>query len=267
MFRGTLYTASLALVSAALLGCITAPVDPEEDALAAHAAPEEGDELVAEAESALLGECHIQPFGDSLTAGYPPPLWPANGGYRDDLVVFPPSVGPIRMVGSEASYSPAWMAAQAFHSGYPMKRADELDDLVPFNVWGANVILVHAGTNDILQGQGHIDAANDLNWLVRTLLVYNPTAKILVAKIIPLAGPLDAAVFAFNILVDSIVAQLNLEGHYRVHMVDLNTGFPMVSVVNGVPVPTLADGVHPIDSGYAWMADRWRAKINAVGCF
>ena len=102
------------------------------------------------------------------------------------------------------------------------------------------------------------NASNDLNALVRQLLFYNPTARILVAKIIPVAGPLDSEVFAFNVLVDSIVAQLNLEGWSKVHMVDMYTGFPR---------ETLADGIHPTDAGYAWMAEKWKAKLNTVGCF
>ena len=44
------------------------------------------------------------------------------------------------------------------------------------------------------------------------VIFYNPTARILVAKIIPLAGPLDAEVVAYNGLIDGLVAQLNAEG-------------------------------------------------------
>jgi lysophospholipase L1-like esterase len=256
--RSSITAVALALISSAQLGCMMDTLDPEEGA--------EDAEEIADAESELQVECRIQPFGDSLTAGVPPlnSLW--NSGYRDDLVIAPPAVGaPIRFVGTQNAYSTAGMftLGQQYHSGYPGWTADALVSQIPSNLVAPNVILLHAGTNDIVNFQGHLNAAYDLNVLVRSLLFYNPTARILVAKIIPLAGAYAAAglndeVVAFNVHVDALVAQLNLEGWTKVHVVDMYTGFPTW---------TLADGIHPVDVGYAWMADRWREKLNVVGCF
>lgn len=148
------------------------------------------------------------------------------------------------------------------HSGYPAFTTELLIGQVPLNLVAPNVILVHAGTNDILNWQGHLNAASDLNVLVRTLLFHNPTARILVAKIIPLAGiyaGFNGEIAAFNTYVGALVAQLNLEGWSKVHVVDMNTGFPIWSLA--------IDGIHPTDDGYAWMASKWRERLDQVGCF
>ncbi|WP_170319972.1 GDSL-type esterase/lipase family protein [Polyangium spumosum] len=256
----SLFGLTLVFLSCASMGCAVDSMDPEmTDGDAAFVIDDE-DEDVAEAEAELVVECKIQPFGDSLTAGIG-----GIDGYRGQLVLFPPAVGaPIRMAGLSGAYSSynLWAAGQHLHSGYPGFRVDELTPWIQTNYVGANVILVHAGTNDLLQGQGHLNAAYDLDIMVRWLLAFNPTARILVAKIIPLAGvyaPLNAEVNAYNVYVDGIVSTLKAQGHVKVDVVDMNTGFPTATLA--------ADGIHPDAYGYAWMADKWRQKLNTLGCF
>ncbi|MDC0747411.1 GDSL-type esterase/lipase family protein [Polyangium mundeleinium] len=262
----SLFALTLAFLSCASMGCT---VDSMDAAMADDAAFAEGedaaeadgeDEEVAEAESELGVECKIQPFGDSLTAGIG-----GLDGYRGHLLVTPPAVGaPIRMSGLSGDWSSPnlWAAGQHLHSGYPGFRIDQLTPWIQTNYVGANVLLVHAGTNDILQGQGHLNAAYDLDIMVRWLIAFNPTARILVAKIIPLMGAyavLNGEVTAYNAYVDGIVATLKAQGYGKVDVVDMNTGFPTWTLA--------ADGIHPDATGYAWMASRWRNKLNALGCF
>jgi lysophospholipase L1-like esterase len=257
----SLFALSLALLSVSSIGCAASAVDDEglDEDMSLASDGEGADEGVAEAASALGAECKIQPFGDSITAGVG-----SFDGYRGPLVAAPPSVGaPIRMTGLSADYSSPWLwsIGQQMHSGYPGFRIDQLTPWISTNYVGANVILVHAGTNDLIQGQGHLDAAYDLNVMVRWLITYNPTARILVAKIIPFGGAyayLNGEVAAYNVWVDGIVSTLKSEGYSRVRVVDMNTGFPWW---------TLADGIHPDGAGYAWMASRWSQALNAVGCF
>ncbi|WP_224367628.1 GDSL-type esterase/lipase family protein [Hyalangium versicolor] len=128
-------------------------------------------------------------------------------------------------------------------------------------VVAADIILVHAGTNDLLQGQ-FSTAASDLEVLIRSLNYYNPTARILVAKIIPFSGPyesLNSQVFWFNIAVDNLVQSLKAQGWSRLDVVDMNTYFPKAIGLG-------ADGIHPNDTGYWWMAQAWKQAITAVGC-
>ena len=49
------------------------------------------------------------------------------------------------------------------------------------------------------------------------------------------------------------------EGWTRVDLVDMNTSFPKSTGMG-------ADGIHPNDAGYVWMAEQWKQAINAVGC-
>jgi lysophospholipase L1-like esterase len=97
--------------------------------------------------------------------------------------------------------------------------------------------------------------------MIRWLIVFNPTARIIVAKIIPFAGVyafLNGEVAAYNVWVDNIVNTLKSEGYSKVDVVDMNTGFPTTS---------LFDGIHPDATGYVWMANRWRGRLNTLGCF
>jgi hypothetical protein len=154
----SLLALSLAFVSVFSTGCAMDTSDLESQNEAAVFADDNDDvsdehsedEGVAEAESELIGECNIQPFGDSITMGYG-----AIDGYRGWLVASPPNVGaPVRMNGLSAENSSPWLSSlgQQMHSGYPGFRVDQLTPWIQTNYVGANVILVHAGTNDLFQG-------------------------------------------------------------------------------------------------------------------
>jgi len=217
----SLVALALAFVSVSSMGCAMDASDLESQNEAA-AIPADNDEVhdesseeenIAEADSKLVGECNIQPFGDSITMGYG-----AIDGYRGWLVAYPPAVGaPIRMSGLSAENSSPWLSSlgQQLHSGYPGFRVDQLTPWIQTNYVGANVILVHAGTNDLLQGQGYLNAAYDLDIMIRWLIAFNPTARIIVAKIIPFAGAyayLNGEVAAYNASIDGIVYTLKTQG-------------------------------------------------------
>jgi acyl-CoA thioesterase-1 len=220
---------------------------------------------------AAQAQCRIEAFGDSLTAGVIPPYYNSNGGYRAWLVAQPPAGMTLAMVGTRYDYSPAWMGYQAWHSGFPGARTDELlQNNVPADFSYPNVILLHAGTNDIHQGRSGYDTANQLLALAGGLSNRWPGAKIIVAKIIPFNYPatvpnaaainaaLNYEVSVLNYYVDFIVQALQSAGR-KAEVVDMYTGFP-VSTLWG-------DGIHPNDSGYQWMANVWRQKLSAVGCY
>lgn len=222
------------------------------------------------AASGAQAQCRIESFGDSLTAGVIPPYYNSNGGYRAWLVAQPPAGMSIAMVGMRYDYSPAWMGQQAWHSGFPGARTDELlANNVPYDYSFPNIILLHAGTNDINQGRSGYDTAVQLNALAWNLSYLWPDARILVAKIIPFNYPatvpnyvaLNAArnyeVAVLNYYVDFIINGMKGQSR-KADVVDLNTGFPVATL--------LGDGIHPTDSGYQWMASAWRQKIAAVGC-
>src|SRR5688572_28362272 len=106
---------------------------------------------------------------------------------------------------------------QQWNPGYPGYTLDQLWAVTP-PIAPAHILLVHAGTNDLLQGQ-FATAASDLEVLVRSLLFHHPGARVLVAKIIPFAGAfegLNPQVAAFNASVDGLVFRLKWECWSRV---------------------------------------------------
>jgi acyl-CoA thioesterase-1 len=223
------------------------------------------------AASAARAQCRIEAFGDSITAGVIAPFYSSNGGYRAWLVAQPPAGMSIAMVGTRYDYSPLWMGQQAWHSGFPGARTDELlQNNVPADFSYPDVILLHAGTNDINQGRSGSDTVHYLNALAWGLSNRWPAAKLILAKIIPFnyspTVPNSAAINAarnyevsvLNSYVDAIAQLLRSAGR-KVEVVDMYTGYPVWTL--------WGDGIHPDDSGYQWMANIWRQKLSAVGCY
>lgn len=224
--------------------------------------------------------CRIEPFGDSITYGWSS----AIGGYRAQLVASPPIVGgyllPIQMVGAQndvASFPNLTALNQQYHSSVPGWRIDQLWGAVETNYpvypgfTPPGIVLVHAGTNDIIQGWDAGTAGVRLTELLTALGLKYPAAKIIVALIVPF-GPyvnvgygvqdgaeLNARAAAYNAQIPGVVAGLNAVQPYgipRYFTVDMSSSFPIEHLQ--------IDGVHPDDVGYAAMATRWRGMISYV---
>lgn len=215
----------------------------------------------------------IRPFGDSITAGYglgwgcpykppapqPTSCWPPNeigGGYRAFLAKAPPNKVPMLMVGYRYDNSAMWMwqAGQQNHDGYTGFTISNLfpKSQLPLD---ADVILVHAGTNDILLGANGATTAQSLTQLLVNLLMHNHHATILVAQIVPIYNyGKEAVVLDYNSRIPGVVAQFQPWGRV-VKYVDLNSGMQPRHFV---------DGVHPNYDGYEKMADGWTIAINAL---
>lgn len=119
-----------------------------------------------------------------------------------------------------------------------------------------NVVLLHAGTNDMLiwgtPGEPYAEAPDRLGNLIGIVLCECPDAVVLVAQIVGnvFAQPL---VDVFNAAIPGVVDRWTRQG-YKVTVVDQ-------SDVNGT---NLADGVHPDDFGYAMMAVNWFEAIQSL---
>lgn len=280
------------LISALAFGACDDPDEYVEDAELAEQDVEEADaedaeEADAGAADAIDGltqaarpaaakfPCRLLALGDSITYG-----WNGNwqqqsdpsgnylGGFRPHLVwgfqLFPSAtVGPVQMVGIRQDNSPPWLVnwGQSWHAGAPGFTNKQLADAVVAGATNFNpdIILLHAGTNDIISGPAPkvSRAIGDLYVLLEKLRIRHPYTKILLAKIIPVAGPLNADVTAYNAQLDAVAANVRSIGQ-SVWTVDHNTNFP---------VATLEDGVHPNQTGYVNMAGRWRAALDAHGCW
>lgn len=121
-----------------------------------------------------------------------------------------------------------------------------------------NVILLHAGTNDMNQsppsGGSYADAPQRLGSLIDQCIRGSSDAAILVAQIISAADAgTESRINTFNDAIPGVVAQRTNAGHH-VMVVDMRS----------ITTEYLADGLHPNDVGYQKMADLWFAAIKSA---
>src|SRR5215211_3807317 len=147
------------------------------------------------------GGVRVMPLGDSITEGTQTPggsrigLWQrlANGGYTVDFV------------GSQFN-GPEGLGDHD-HEGHPGWRIDQIDANVVgwLNTYQPHTVLLHIGTNDILQTNAST-APDRLSTLIDRITTTAPTAEVFVAQIIPLGwSDGEAAVNSFNAAIPGIV--------------------------------------------------------------
>nr|WP_239080644.1 ricin-type beta-trefoil lectin domain protein [Actinoplanes brasiliensis] len=212
-------------------------------ALAGAAAP------AAAAES--NGGVKVMPLGDSITEGTQVPggyrigLWQrlAGAGYRVDFV-------------GTQSNGPASLGDHD-HQGHPGWRIDQIDANITRWLATANprTVLLHIGTNDILQNYNVGSAPSRLSTLIDRITTAAPAADVFVATIIPLANSgQEAAARTFNGAIPGIV-QSKVNSGKRVHLVDMHAALTTADLI---------DGVHPTAGGYDKMAAVWYAALRSV---
>ncbi|HEX6275472.1 MAG TPA: SGNH/GDSL hydrolase family protein [Polyangiaceae bacterium] len=198
------------------------------------------------------GACKILPLGDSITDGLGVT---GGGGYRIELFRL------ATMAGEELTFVGGSMNGPTMVDGQPFPRAHEghsgwtiaqIDGIVPRPALAPvpHIVLLHIGTNDMLQGAS--GASDRLGALLDQITTDLPNALVVVAKIIPFPGA-ASAVTTFNNAIPGLV-QTRANGGKHVIMVDQFAGFP---------TSELPDGVHPNAAGYARMARVWYAAISS----
>jgi lysophospholipase L1-like esterase len=197
------------------------------------------------------GGVRVMPLGDSITEGTQVPggyrigLWQRlNGnGYRVDLV------------GSQFN-GPASLGDHD-HEGHPGWRIDQIDANIAgwMQAFTPHTVLLHIGTNDVLQNFNLNTAPNRLSTLIDHITNAAPTAEVFVAQIIPLANAgQEAAVRTFNAAIPGIVAGKVSAGRH-VHLVDMHSALTTADLI---------DGVHPTAGGYDKMAGTWFNALRTV---
>jgi lysophospholipase L1-like esterase len=197
------------------------------------------------------GGVRVMPLGDSITEGTQVPggyrigLWQrlAAGGYRTDFV------------GSQ--FNGPGQLGDHDHEGHPGWRIDQIDANVV--TWLRNTtprtVLLHIGTNDILQNYNVAGAPGRLSTLIDHITATAPNADVFVATIIPIANSgQEAAARNFNAAIPGIV-QGKVNAGKRVRLVDMHSA---------LTTGDLIDGVHPTATGYDKMAATWYAALRAV---
>ncbi|KFY32373.1 hypothetical protein V493_00257 [Pseudogymnoascus sp. VKM F-4281 (FW-2241)] len=119
-----------------------------------------------------------------------------------------------------------------------------------------NVILLHAGTNDMVAGADVTGPAARLGSLIDQISAACPDASILVSLIIR-ASDVQSRVDTYNTLVKKVLTDRAQNGKH----VDL------VDMTKVLGAGDMADGLHPNDSGYAKMAQAWLESIKRANTF
>ena len=109
-------------------------------------------------------------------------------------------------------------------------------------------VLLHIGTNDVLQNYNLAGAPNRLSALIDHITAGAPAADVFVATIIPVASASqEAAARTFNAAIPGIV-QSKVNAGKHVHLVDMHAA---------LTAGDLTDGIHPTAAGYDKMAATW----------
>jgi lysophospholipase L1-like esterase len=197
------------------------------------------------------GGVRIMPLGDSITDGVQTPggyrigLWQrfVAANYREDFV-------------GSLSNGPASLGDHD-HEGHSGWRIDQIDANIV--TWLRNTtphsVLLHIGTNDVLQNYDVANAPNRLSGLIDHITATAPTAEVFVATIIPLANSgQEQAVQRYNATIPGIV-QSKVAAGKHVHVVDMHAALTAADLV---------DGIHPTAAGYDKMAAVWFAALRSV---
>ncbi len=206
----------------------------------------------------------LLPLGDSITCGTHgpgPELWGA-GGYRTRLWQRLMAGGnAVRFVGHETK-GPAEI--DGHHQGMPGWQIDQLTAEVPEWVppLAPDVVLLLAGTNDLIQGAGVEVACGRLGALLDGLAQAAPRAVILVGDL-PTTRPGNAYRLA-----GELVAAYNAELPFSVAAA-VARGARAVAVPVGSRCELGAsgfarDGLHPDGVGYERLGEAWFAAVGLV---
>jgi lysophospholipase L1-like esterase len=147
------------------------------------------------------------------------------------------------------------------HEGHAGLRADEILARLP--AWAAaaqpDIVLLHVGTNDVMQGQGNRQTRNEISQIIDVLRSVNPSVVVLVAQLIPHDIPLmfnTPSVDGLNALIPQMV-QDKTTALSPVILVDMHSGFNVQKDLD-------PDRIHPSVSGEALMAAHWFDALKRI---
>lgn len=213
--------------------------------------------VITQSAASAPAPVRIMPLGDSITAG--PGCWRAflwdrlqRNGYTN-----------IDFVGTQNSGGCA-VPLDADHEGHSGFSATGIADQNQLPGWLSatrpDVVLMHLGTNDLWGGT--ITTAQILtaySKLVDQMRASNPNMKIIVAQIIPMEPSNCTGCAQRVVSLDNAIpgwAAGKTTAASPITVVDQWTGFNAAT--------DTFDGVHPVDSGFQKMSDRWYPAVAAA---
>jgi len=216
----------------------------------------------------------VLPLGDSITRGNNDINYPNGdipGGYRKELGSRLNTVGvAYDFVGTQADNAASGMDPD--HSAFNGFRTDQMLASLPASLALApDIVLMHLGTNDILQNIPVTTAAGNLDTLIDQIAASAPNRRLYVSTLIPFvqgwggrtAAQLNAEATDLNTRLRNMVQQHAALGE-KVFLVDMNA-----LIVLDDPDPTkrfflTGDGIHPGQSGYNQMGTIWFKAIAST---
>ena len=200
----------------------------------------------------------LLPLGDSITQGWPPEKYPA--AYRGPLQEIIGTgaydfVGPFQSgegdmdpdhAGVGGEETPAIYARLQTYMDGEMAHAPE-----------GSVVLIHAGTNDVLNGNSVESALQHIRSMVQLIAQKNPSVHIYLATIVPINSGANTTAQQLNAGIRDYVARANLP---QLHLVDHYAAF----VANAQWQTALLeeDTVHPNAAGLRVMARTWAQALR-----
>ncbi|PJZ84688.1 GDSL-type esterase/lipase family protein [Leptospira harrisiae] len=225
----------------------------------------------------------IRPFGDSITYGFGftdwgfCPVYPigqficmppnqAVGGYRVWMTEFAITNKALTFATegyqSGGSNIQQWITNTQTHDGYPGWRNDQLLQIANYPSF-ADITLVHAGTNDLIQGKSPNNAIIDLFKVVNALLANNSRTQIFLAKIIRISPTAATKLPNYETLSKNIRDYNQLIDTYWINTIPALRS--RITLVDMHPILNLPedyfDDVHPSPLGYMKISCTW---INAI---
>ncbi len=190
----------------------------------------------------------IMPVGDSITAQADPTSYIR---YLDTN---------LKKLGANPSFVGSQNGVVGFHEGHPGFRIDQLDVVAYLAANPAQIVLLHAGTNDIyaggVGGLGSV-AVTRMGTLLDAVWASRPWVHVIVSKIITMKG--SAAVWIPQIINfhDGLVDLIRTKqaAGKPVTLVDSFTGFTP-SMLN--------DDLHPTDTGADFIANRFLIPLKGM---
>ena len=197
----------------------------------------------------------VMPLGDSITEGadgdatYRYFLWHdfLDGGYGVDFVG---SMYGVKGRRAQPKY-PDFDQDHEGHSGWTATKIGKYAYTFAVNA-DPDIVLLHAGTNDLLRGIAPSKIAGKLQKIIVQLRQANPQVAVFIAEIIPIRG-MESQVADLNSRIRTLAGQLN-SASSPVISVDQFSGFD-------VNADLKTDGIHPTESGFVKMGDRWYQAV------
>jgi lysophospholipase L1-like esterase len=165
----------------------------------------------------------------------------------------------VDFVGSQRSHHGGNAPHEDFdwdHEGHWGWRADEILERIGnwVSSYSPDIVLIHLGTNDLLEHQSVNDTIEELGRIIDELRGVNPRVTVLLAQIIPMADP------ARNTIIRTLNEQIGRLGKEKGR-----DGSPVIVVDHYTDFDSTTDtydGLHPNMSGEKKMAERWFGALD-----